>query len=154
MSEHYGNHPLASIAGVITLAAWSVYVLSAVLYYPEFPPSVLVTGGFGIAACLAVAFNFKHWRATVLLACALYLLLYVIRVYRMTTMTTDLSFVSALSSYYSISWQLAASMFQEKGLVGGLTHAFLEYVMPLLMVVLIAVTLVSRRRRPGVARAG
>lgn len=154
MSEHYGNHPLASIAGVITLAAWSVYVLSAVLYYPEFPPSVLVTGGFGIAACLAVAFNFKYWRAAVLLACALYLLLYVIRVYRMTTMTTDLSFVSALSSYYSISWQLAASMFQEKGLVGGLTHAFLEYVMPVLMVALIVITLISRRRRSGVSRAG
>lgn len=150
MSEHYGNHPLASVAGVLTLAAWSVYVLSAVLYYPEFPPSALAIGGAGILACLAVAFNFKYWRATVLLACALYLLLYVIRIYRMTTMTTDLSFLSALSSYYSISWQLAASMFQEKGLVGGLTHAFLEYVMPVLMVALIAVTLLSRRPKPRV----
>ena len=151
MSEHHGNHPLASVAGVITLAAWSVYVLSAVLYYPEFPPSVLVTGGFGIAACLAVAFNFKYWRAAVLLASSLYLVLYAIRVIRMTTMTTpDMAFLSALSFYYSVSWQLAASMFQEKGVVGGFTHAFLEYVMPVLMVALIAIALASRRRRAGV----
>jgi hypothetical protein len=151
MSEHHGNHPLASVTGVLTLAAWSVYVLSAVLYYPEFPPSVLVTGGFGIAACLAVAFNFKYWRAAVLLASSLYLVLYAIRVIRMTTMTTpDMSFLSALSFYYSVSWQLAASMFQEKGVVGGFTHAFLEYVMPVLMVALIAIALASRRRRTGV----
>jgi hypothetical protein len=154
MSEHSANHPLTSLPGVLTIAAWALYVLSAVLYYPEFPPSVLVTGGFGIAACLAVAFNFKYWRAVVVLACSLHLVLYVIRVIRMTGLTTDASFLSAVSFYYSASWSLAASMFQEKGLMGGLTHAFLEFVMPVLMVALIAIALASRRRKPGVSRAG
>ncbi len=152
MSEQNGNHPLASVPGVFALAVWSVYLLHVALNYPDVLASVLIGGVFGLAACLAVVFNFKYWRSTVLLASSVYLLLYVIRIVRMTTMTTDLSFLSALSFYYSMSWQVAAGMFQEKGLVGGLTHAFLEYVMPVLVVVLIAVILISLRRKPGVSR--
>jgi hypothetical protein len=151
MSEHSETHPLASFAGVLAIAAWALYVVSAVLYYPEFPPSVLAIGIAGIVACLAVAFNFKYWPAVVVLACLLHLVLYVIRVIRMTGLTTaDTSFLSSLTSYYSISWQLASSMFQEKGLLGGLTHAYLEYLMPVLMIVLIAVTLLFRRSKPSV----
>jgi len=43
----------------------------------------------------------------------------------MTTMTTDLSFLSAVSFYYSASWHVAIGMFQEKSMAGGLAHAFL-----------------------------
>ena len=156
MSKHYGNQSLASVPGVFALAAWSIYVLSAVLYFPDVPTSVLITAFFGLVASFAVIFNFKYWRSAVLLASSLYLLLYAIRVIRMATMTTDLSFLSALSFYYSISWRVTIGMFQEKGMAGGLAHAFLEYVMPVLIVALIAVTLrsISRRPKPGVSRAG
>ena len=155
MSEDSQRHPLASAPGALALAAWSIYVLCAVfLYYPDFLASVLIAGFFGLVACAAVVFNFKYWRAAVVLASSLYLLLYAIRVIRMTTLTTDLSFLSALSSYYSILWRVTAGMFQEKGMVGGLMQVFLEYVMPVLIVALIGVTLISRRPKPGVSRAG
>jgi len=155
MFKNDGNHPLASAPGMLALAAWSIYVLGAVfLYYPDFLASVLIAGFFGLVACAAVVSNFKYWRSTVVLASSAYLLLYAIRVIRMTGMTTDLSFLSALSFYYSVSWRVATAMFQERGIAGGLTHAFLEYVMPVLMVALIAVVLVSRRPKPGASRTG
>lgn len=154
MFKNDGNHPLASAPGMLALAAWSIYVLGAVfLYYPDLFASVLIAGFFGLVACAAVVSNFKYWRSAVVLASSVYLLLYVIRVIRMTTMTTD-PFLSALSFYYSASWRVATSMFLEKGSVGGLTHIFLEYVMPVLMVALIAVVLVSRRPQPGASRTG
>jgi hypothetical protein len=152
MPEHAQSHALASFPGMLAIFAWALYVVSAVLYFPEFPPSVLAIGISGIVACLAVAFNFKYWRAVVVLACLLYLILYVVRVVRMTGLTTDASFLSSLSFYYSASWSLGASMFQEKGVVGGMTHAFLEFIMPVLVIVLLAVTLVSWRPNPGDSR--
>lgn len=155
MSEYSQRHPLASAPGALSLATWSIYVLCAVfLYYPDFLASVLIAGFFGLVACAAVVFNFKYWRTTVVLASSLYLVLYAIRVIRMTTMATDLSFLSALSFYYSVSWRVTTGMFQEKGIAGGLTQAFLEYVMPALIVALIGVILTSRRPKPGVSRAG
>ena len=156
MSEHSQRHPLASVPGALALAAWSIYLLCAVLlYYPDFLASVLIAAFFGLLACAAVVFNFKYWRATVLLASSVYLLLYAIRVIRMTTMTTtDLSFLSAISSYYNILWLVTTGMFQEKGMAGGLAQVFLEYVMPVLVVVLIAVVLLSRPQNPGASRTG
>jgi hypothetical protein len=155
MFENKENHPLASAPGMLVLAAWSIYVLGAVfLYYPDFLASVLIGGFFGIVACAAVVSNFRYWRSVVVVASSVYLLLYGIRVIRMTGMTTDLSFLSALSFYYSASWQVAIAMFQEKGTAGGLTHAFLEYVMPVLMAALIAVVLVTRRPKSGASRTG
>jgi hypothetical protein len=154
MSKHYGKHPLASVPGVFALALWSVYLLYAALYYPDVLTSVLIAGFFGLIACLAVVFNFTYWRSTVLLASSVYLLLYVIRIIRMTAIAKDLSFLSALSFYYSVSWRVAAGAFEEKGLVGGLTHGFLEYVMPVLVVALISVILISSRRELGEARTG
>ena len=152
MSDYSQRHPLASAPGALAFATWSIYVLCAVfLYYPDFLASVLIAGFFGLVACAAMVFRFRYWRAAVVLASSAYLLLYAIRVIRMTTMTTDLSFLSALSFYYSASWHVAIGMFQEKGLAGGLTHAFLEYVMPALIVALIAVALISRRPNPGPA---
>jgi hypothetical protein len=154
MPEHYANHPLASLQGVFAIAVWSVYLLYAALYYPDVLTSVLIAGFFGMLACLAVVFNFTYWRATVLLASSVYLLLYVIRIVRMTAIARDLSFLSALSFYYSASWRVTTGAFEEKGLVGGLTHAFLEYAMPVLVVALISVILISSRRKRGLPRTG
>lgn len=152
MSEPYGNHPLTSVQGVFALALWSVYSLYAALNYPDVLTSVLIAAIFGLAACLAVVFNFTYWRSTVLLASSVYLLLYAIRIVRMTAIAKDLSFLSALGFYYSVSWRVAAGAFEEKGLVGGLTHAFLEYVMPVLVIALISVILISSRRQHDVSR--
>ncbi len=154
MSDHYGNHPLASLQGVFALALWSVYSLYAALYYPDILTSALIAGFFGFVACLAVVFNLTYWRYTVLLASSVYLLLYVIRIVRMTALVKDLSFLSALSFYYSISWRVAIGAFEDKGWVGGLTHAFLEYVMPVLVVALLLIILISSRRKRGLSRTG
>lgn len=129
----------------MALIAWSCYVLSVLPSFPDVTISTFVAGFFGIVACLAVIFNFNYWRAAILLTSAFYLLLYAIRVIRMVGMTTEISFLSALSFYYSASWQVAAAMFQEKGMAGGIAHAFLEYAMPVLIGALIAVTLISQR---------
>jgi hypothetical protein len=154
MSEHYGNHPLANVPGLFALALWSVYSLYVAIYYPDVLTSMLIAGIFGLAACLAVVFNFTYWRSTVILASTVYLLLYVIRIVRMTAIAKDLSFLSALSFYYSVSWRVATGAFEEKGLVGGLIHAFLEYLMPVLVIALISVILISSRRKLGVSRTG
>lgn len=154
MSEHHANHPLATVQGVFAIAVWSVYLLYTALYYPDVLTSVLIAGFFGLVACVAVVFNFTYWRSTVLLASSVYLLLYVIRIVRMTAIAKDLSFLSAVSFYYSVSWRVATGAFEEKGLVGGLTHAFLEYVMPVLVVALISVILISSRQKRGLQRTG
>ncbi|MEO6164233.1 MAG: hypothetical protein ABIP88_08840, partial [Candidatus Binatia bacterium] len=107
MSEHYGTHPLASVQGVFALALWSLYSLYAALYYPNVLTSVLIGSFFSFVACLAVIFNFTYWRSTVLMASSVYLLLYVIRIVRMTAIAKDFSFLSALSFYYSVSWRVA-----------------------------------------------
>jgi uncharacterized membrane protein YhdT len=73
----------------------------------------------------------------------------VIRIVRMTAIAKDLSFLSALSFYYSVSWRVAAGAFEEKGSMGGLTHAFLEYAMPILVIALILVILIFSRRKRG-----
>jgi hypothetical protein len=85
----------------------------------------------------------------VLLAASVYLLLYVVRIVRMTAIAENLSFVSALSFYYSVSWRVTAGAFEEKGLAGGLMHAYLEYAMPVLAVALILVILITSRRQVG-----
>ena len=154
MSRHYEKHPLASAQGVFALALWSAYSLYAALSFPDVLTSVLIAGFFGLVACLAVVFNFRYWRSTVILASSVYLLLYVIRIVRMTAIAKDLSFLSALAFYYSVSWRVATGAFEEKGLAGGLIHAYLEYAMPVLVVALVAVILISSRRKLGVSRTG
>ena len=150
MSEYSKKHPLTGETGVSVFAIWLIYILCSVyLYYPDFLASVLIAGFFGILACAALGFNFKYWRATVVLAASVCLLLYAIRVIRMTMMTIDLSFLSALSFYYSASWSVAAGMFQEKGMAGGLMHGFLEFIMPLLVVGTIGVTLLRFPMSPS-----
>jgi hypothetical protein len=151
MTEYSRRHPLSSAPGALALGLWSLYVLCAVLlYYPDVLASILIAGFFGLLACAAVVFNFRYWRAAVVLASSVYLLLYAIRIVRMTTMTTGVSFLSAVSSYYSFLWQVIAGTFQEKGTLGGLAQIFLEYVMPVSAIILVAVALLSQRRQTRV----
>lgn len=145
MSEPHRTHPLASVTGLFALLVWSFYALYAAFSYPASLTSVRVGASFGLIACLAVIFNFAYWRAAVLLASFVYLLLYVIRVVRMTAIANHLSFFSGLSFYYSTSWRVTAGSFEEKALLGGLLHAYLEFVMPMLDVALILVILISSR---------
>jgi hypothetical protein len=154
MSEHYVKHPLASAQGLFALALWSFYTLYAALQYPDVLPSVLIGAGFGFVACLALVFNFRYWRSTVLLASSVYLLIYGIQVFRMTLIRPDLPFLSALSFYYSVSWRVTIGAFEEKGMLGGLVHGYLEYVMPVLVVALILVIVTSSRRKRGLSWVG
>jgi hypothetical protein len=62
---------------------------------------------------------------------------------RITAIAKDLSFLSALSFYYTVSCRLAVATFEEKGLLRGLTHGVLEYATPLLVVVLTLLVLIS-----------
>ncbi|HSK31379.1 MAG TPA: hypothetical protein VLA17_15570, partial [Candidatus Limnocylindria bacterium] len=126
-------------------ALWSVYTLYAALRYPDVLTSVLIGAFFGLLACLALVFNFAYWRATVLLVSCVYLLIYSIQVVRMTAIRPDLPFFSALAFYYSTSWRVAIGAFEEKGLAGGLFHAYLEYAMPVLVIALILVISTSMR---------
>jgi hypothetical protein len=151
MSGYARTHAAATPAGLLTLITWALYIISiAVLYYPNFLASLLLAAFFGLVACAAVAVNFRYWRAAVLLSSVVYFGVYATRVIRMTGMTTtDTSFMSAVSSYYRILWQVTMGMFQERGTIGGLAQVFVEYVMPVLAIVLILLVLASRRQRSG-----
>jgi len=157
MDEQHGQHPIASVPGASAVAVWSVYVLLAAFYAPDFRPSVLTIGIVGFLACLAVILNFTYWRLVVILASAVHLSFYGVQVIRMVAMTTGFeisTLLPALSFYYSASWRVATAMFQEKGAVGGLVHGYLEYAMPVLCLALIGLALVSRRSERRGAQAG
>jgi hypothetical protein len=147
MVDNPGNHPLASVSGAFALAVWSVYFLYVAFNYDDALASAVIGAVFGFAACLAVILSFRYWRAAVLLASAVYLLLYAVRIGRMITMTADVPFLPALSLYYNMSWAVSTGAFQEKGMLGGSTHVYFEFVMPALVVAIIAATLMSSRRR-------
>lgn len=139
-------------ARMLALATWALYVLAAAFFYhPEYPPSVWVIGGCGILACLAVGSNFAYWRVVVILASCVYLLFYAVRVVRMVALTSGFeisSLPSALSFYYGSSWRVTVGMLQEKGVAGSLMHGYIEYAMPLLSLVLIALAMLSRPLKP------
>ena len=136
---------LASVPGVLALAVWVVYLLLALKNLPDLPNRVLISGSFGVLAVLAVVFDYRRWRAAVLLASCVYLVTYVVLVARMTLMATEtgMPFLSALSFYYGTAWALLTGIFQERGLMGVLEQGFLDYVMPILNVLLIAITLMT-----------
>jgi len=157
MNETHSPHPIASVPGALAVAVWSVYVLLAAFYAPDFRPSVLTIGIFGFLACLAVILNFTYWRLVVILASAVHLSFYVVQVIRMVAMTTGFeisTLLPALSFYYSASWRIANAMFQEKGVAGGLVHGYLEYAMPVLSLVLIGLILIFRRSQRNAPQAG
>jgi hypothetical protein len=150
MYEYPRKHVATTPAGTLTLATWLLYIVSiAILYYPTFLASLLTAAFFGLVACAAVVFGFRYWRAAVILSVIVYAVVYVVRVLRMTGMTADQSFLSSVTSYYAILWQVSLGIFQEKGVTGGLAQLFLEYVMPLLAVVLLVLVWASRRRTAG-----
>src|SRR5688572_25607324 len=98
----------ASVPGVLALIVWVVYLLLALKNLPDLPNRVLISGSFGLLAVLAVVFDYRRWRAAVLLASAVYLVTYVVLVARMTLMATEtgMPFLSALSFYYGTAWAL------------------------------------------------
>ena len=156
MDEKHREHPIASVPGALAVAVWSVYVLLAASDAPDVRPSVLTIGFFGFLACLAVVLNFARWRLIVILASSVHLSFYAVQVIRMVAVTTDFeisSLLSALSFYYSSSWRWTAAMFQERGVVGGLTRGFLDYAMPVLSLALIGLTLMSRRSKRSASQA-
>lgn len=154
-SEHDRKHPLTTGPGLFAFILWLAYALYVAVYYPDVLTSALVGSLFGLLACLAVLFNFGYWRAAVMLASTVYLSLYVIRIVRMTAIPGDLSFLSALSFYYKVSWRVTLGAFEERGWAGGIVHAFLEYAMPALVVVaLVIVILLSSRRQRALSRIG
>ncbi|MBI3044888.1 MAG: hypothetical protein HYY78_18885 [Betaproteobacteria bacterium] len=158
MSAGNGRHPIASVPGASALAAWSLYALSAALYFPpDAPPSALITGFSGLLACTAVVLNFAYWRLVVILAAFVHLSFYAVRVGLMVGMTADLdwsSLLSALSFYYGSSWRVTVGMLQERGVMGGLTHGFLEYAMPVLSLALIGLASMYGRAKRGASQAG
>ena len=154
MSKPHRTHPLASVTGLFALLVWSFYALYAAFSYPASLTSVRVGACFGFIACLAVIFNFVYWRAAVLLASFVYLLIYAIRIVRMTAIANHLSFFSGLSFYYSTSWRVTAGSFEEKALLGALLHAYLEFVMPVLEVALILVILISSLDKRSISSIG
>ena len=155
MDKLHANHPLASAPGVSALAVWSVYLLLALLSIPDVPYRMMINSFFGLLACLAVILDYRHWRYAVLLASSVYVVVYAIQVIRMAGMMLDSeksSFLSALSFYYSASWNVTTGVFLERGVANALMHGFLEYVMPVLNVALIAAALISRRLKTGVSQ--
>ncbi len=147
MENVHEDRSLSTVAGVAAFAVWAVYLLLALASIPDVQYRVMINSFFGLLACIAVVVNFRHWRLAVLLACGVYLVTYVVLIARMTSMMAgaDMPLLSALSFYYTASWAVATGVFVERGVAHGLAHGFLEYAMPVLVVVLIVLTLASRR---------
>lgn len=57
--------------------------------------------------------------------------------------------VPTLSRHYSTLWLLMVGAYRERGVVQGAMNAFLEYVMPVLVVALIIATAMPRRAKAG-----
>lgn len=144
------RHPAASALGATALAAWAAYLLLAAFFYaPDYPPSALTIGACGLLAVVAVAVKFAYWRLVVVLASIVYLVFYVVRIFRMVALTSgfELSALpTAASFYYQSSWQVTVAMLQERGVAGSLAHGYIEYAMPILSIELIVLALMSRRR--------
>ena len=145
-----GQHPVKTVTGALALAAWALYVLSAGVYYaPDYPASFWPLAGAGIIAAAAVGAGFGRWRLVVILASCVYLAFYAVRVMRMVVLTQGFeisSLPSALCSYFQSMWVVTNVMLQEKGVSASLMHGYIEYAMPLLSLLLIALAWLSSRR--------
>ena len=130
------HHPAASVAGALALAAWTLYVLTAGIYYaPDYPASFWPLAGAGILAVLAVGANFARWRLVMVLASCVYLAFYGVRVMRMVVLTQGFeisALPSALCNYFQSLWIVTHVMLHEKGAAASLMHGYIEYAMPLL----------------------
>ena len=157
MDAQHSEVPVASFPGALAVALWSVYVLSALTYAPDIRPSMLTIGCFGLLADLAVLFNFAHWRLIVMLASAVQLTFHAIQVIGMIAAMTEFkisALPSALGFYYRSAWDVTVGMFEEQGVISGLTHGFFEFVVPIVSVVLIGVILITWRSQRRVSGAG
>lgn len=151
MQNAHEDRSLSTAAGIAAFAVWAVYLLLALASIPDVQYRVMINSFFGLLACIAVVVNFRQWRFAVLLACGVYVVTYVVLIARMTSMMAgaDTPLLSALAFYYSASWTVTTGVFIERGVANALAHGFLEYAMPLLVVVLIILTLTSRRATPA-----
>lgn len=149
MEAREARHPLATGIGICALALWALYLLLAAKNLPDLPHRVLISGSFGLLACLALLTGFRYWRGAVLLSLAVYLVTYVVLVGRMAMMATGggASLPAAVSFYYSNAWVVTGATFHERGALDGIAHAFLEYGMPALSLILIVAILMQRRTR-------
>ena len=149
MQARHASHPIATAAGAFAVALWAVYLLLAIKALPDLPYRVMISGTFGLLACLGVLLRFKYWRAGIIVSVLVYLATYVVLVGRMATMVTGsgASFLSAVGFYYTNSWVVARGTFHERGAVDGAAHLFLESGMPALTLILLVVALMSRSRR-------
>ena len=147
MENAHQDRSLSSIAGLFALALWGIYILLMLASIPDVQYRVMINSFFGLLACITIVVNFRQWRLAVLLACGVYLVTYVVLIARMTSMMagSDTPLLAALAFYYRASWTVTSGVFIERGVANGLAHGFLEYAMPVLVVVLIVVTLASRR---------
>ena len=132
----------------MVLGVWSVYVLLIVLRLPDWSGWAITSSILGVLACVAVIVNFRYWRATAILASLVYVGFYTAHIIRLAALAGELektSLLATLSRHYSTSWILTNGVFLERGAIQGSMHAFLEYVMPILVVVLIVAAAMSRR---------
>ena len=150
MDNVYEERALTSVAGMLALIVWASYIVLSLAQMPDVPYRMMINSFFGLLACVAVIANFRYWRFAVILASCVYLVVYVVQLVRMTGMMASsdaASFFNALSFYYSASWTVTRGVFIERGVLGGLMHGFLEYAMPILVVLLLVLAMMSRRAR-------
>lgn len=139
-----------TLLGMSALAVWGVYLLLALVSFPDVQYRVYINNFFGLLAIAAIVANFRRWVGAVILASLVYLVTYAVLVARMAGAMADpdkTSLPAALSAYYSSSWMVTNGIFIERGTWGGLMHGFLEYAMPLLAVALLLAGLLSLRSK-------
>jgi hypothetical protein len=145
-----GAHPARTAAGALALAAWSLYILAAALFYaPDYPASVWPIAGAGILAGLAVGANFGRWRLVVILASCVYLAFYVVRVLRMVALTSGFeisSLPTAVAFYFKSLVIVTIAMLEERGVAASLMHGYIEYAMPVLSLTLIVLTVIGKKQ--------
>ena len=139
-----------TLLGISALAVWSVYLLLALASFPDVQYRIYINGFFGLLVVLAVIVNFRHWIAAVIVASLVYLVTYAVLIVRMAGTMSDpdkTSLPAALGAYYGASWIVANGVFIERGTWGGLRHGFLEFAMPLLIMVLLLAGLLYWRAK-------
>jgi hypothetical protein len=157
MSERQQRHPVGTAPGALAVATWTVYGILAALEGPDIRASVLTVALAGAFAWLAVVVNFGRWRFVVIAASAVHLVFYVAQIYRMLSMVPSAglsSLPSTLQFYFFSLWQVTVGKFEERGLAASLAHGFVEYAMPVLSLLLIALAVLSLRAARAAARTG
>ena len=150
------RHPIVTAAGALAVVTWTVYALLAAAEGDDIRASVLTVALAGVLAWLAVVLNFARWRLVVIAASAVHLVFYVAQIYRMLAMSPDASLSSlpaTLQFYFFSLLQVTAGKLEERGLAASLAHGFIEYAMPVLSLVLIALALLSLRSRRSASQA-